>query len=236
MSSVVVATGWKPYDAAKLDVLGYGKYPNVITNVVLERLAAAGGPTAGKITRPSDGQEIRSVAFVQCAGSRDENHLPYCSAVCCAASLKHATYIRSRYPDAKITIFYIDLRTPGQLELFSSAVREGAAIELIKGKVGAVAEDPATHELLVSAEDVLAGTKITRKYDLVVLATGIVPQTATLPLPLPKDEFGFISNSNHAIYAAGCAKRPSDVAAAIRDGTGAAMKAFQAVAVGASHG
>ncbi len=236
VASVVVATGWAPYDATKIDALGYGKYPNVVTNVVLERLAAANGPTAGKITRPSDGKDIRSVAFVQCAGSRDQNHLPYCSAVCCAASLKQATYIRSRYPEARITIFYIDMRTPGQLELFSSSVTSSAALELIKGKVGKVEQDPASHELIVTAEDVMAGTKITRKYDLVVLATGIVPQTAGLPAPLSADEFGFLSNSKIGVYGAGCVKRPAEVSASIRDATGAALKALQ-VAVGATrHG
>jgi quinone-modifying oxidoreductase subunit QmoA len=236
VSSGVFATGWAPYDASKLDVLGFGKCPNVVTNVVLERLAAPNGPSGGKITRQSDGKEIRSVAFVQCAGSRDQNHLPYCSGVCCTASLKHATYIRSRYPEAQITVFYIDVRTHGQLELFASSARSSANIELIKGKVGKVEEDPATHELLVTAEDVAAGTKMTRKYDLVVLATGIVPQTAGLPAALSRDEFGFLGNSTVGMYAAGCVKRPADVSASVRDATGAALKALQ-VAVGATrHG
>lgn len=88
VSAVVAATGWAPYDASKLETLGYGKFPNVVTNVMLERMAAANGPTGGKILRPSDGAKPTSVAFAQCAGSRDEKHLPYCSAVCCAASLK----------------------------------------------------------------------------------------------------------------------------------------------------
>ena len=85
--AIIVATGWRPYDAAKLDHLGGGQYPNVITNVVMERLASVGGPTGGEIIRPSDDKKAENVAFVQCAGSRDENHLPYCSAVCCMASL-----------------------------------------------------------------------------------------------------------------------------------------------------
>ncbi len=236
VAAVVVATGWAPYDASKLDAIGYGKSPNVVTNVVLERMAAANGPTGGKIKRPSDGGEIRSVAFVQCAGSRDRNHLPYCSGVCCTASLKQATYIRHCYPEAQITIFYIDVRTHGQLELFSSRVVAEAKIELIKGKVGKVEADAATQELLVTAEDVVAGTKITRRYDLVVLATGMVPQTAGLPLPVTTDEFGFLANSQTGVYGAGCVKRPAEVSATVRDATGAALKALQ-VAVGATrHG
>jgi len=107
VGAIVWATGWEPYDAAKIDNLGFGRYPNIITNMMLERLAAPNGPTKGKIIRPSDDKAPESVAFVQCAGSRDENHLPYCSYICCMASLKHATYIRERYPEAKIYIFIL---------------------------------------------------------------------------------------------------------------------------------
>ena len=108
VGAIVWATGWEPYDAAKIDNLGFGQYPNIITNMMMERLAAPNGPTKGKIIRPSDNKEPESIAFVQCAGSRDENYLPYCSYICCMASLKQTTYIRERYPDAKVYIFYID--------------------------------------------------------------------------------------------------------------------------------
>ena len=98
--SVIWATGWEPYDAKKLDILGFGKYPDVITNVMMERLAATDGPTQGKILRPSTKQEVKSVAFVQCAGSRDNDHLEYCSSICCMASLKQSQYIREQHPEA----------------------------------------------------------------------------------------------------------------------------------------
>jgi quinone-modifying oxidoreductase subunit QmoA len=229
VASVVLATGWAPYDAAKIDNLGFGKYPNIVTNVMFERFASADGPTKGKVLRPSDGKEPKAVAFVQCAGSRDRNHLPYCSGVCCTASLKQATYIRSQYPEAKITMFYIDLRTPGHLEEFATKVVAENAIELIKGKVGKVQEHPATRDLLLTAEDVLSGRKIMREYDLVVLATGMVPQSIGMPV-VDIDEFGFAANGKPGVYTAGCVKRPAEVAASIRDATGAALKAFQVVA------
>ena len=125
VGSIVWSTGWQPYDAAKIDNLGFGQYPNIITNMMMERLASPNGPTRGKILRPSDNKEPQSVAFVQCAGSSDENHLPYCSYICCMASLKQATYVRERYPDAKIYIFYIDLRTPGyRYERFYQTIKE----------------------------------------------------------------------------------------------------------------
>ncbi len=237
VAAVVAATGWSPYDASKIDNLGYGKYPNVITNVVMERLAAVNGPTGGKIQRPSDGKAPASVAFVQCAGSRDENHLPYCSAVCCSASLKQATYIRSQYPDAKITIFYIDIRTPGRLEDFYTKVAENN-IELIKGKAAKVEQDPDTGELLITAEDVLGGGKKTVRVDLLVLATGIVPNSNGLPAEFTRDEFNFLVNppGKTGLYGAGCVRRPEEVSATVQDGTGAALKAFQCVVRSANHG
>ncbi len=236
VAAVVLATGWAPYDATKITNLGFGHFPNVVTNVVLERMAAANGPTEGKILRPSDGKEPATVAFVQCAGSRDENHLPYCSSVCCSASLKHSTYIHSLYPDAQVTIFYIDTRTPGFLQDFYAKVATNDHLKMIKGKVGRVEEDPQTHDLVVTAEEVLTGKKLTQKFSLVVLATGIVPQTSGLPLKLGRDEFGFATNGTPGIYAAGCAKRPEEVSATVRDATGAALKALQCAVRSTHHG
>ena len=103
VGSIVVATGWKPYDVSKLTNLGGGTLKNVVTNMQFERLAAPNGPTAGKILRPSDGTEPQKIAFVQCAGSRDQNHLNYCSYICCMASLKHVRYTRER-SDAAVTV------------------------------------------------------------------------------------------------------------------------------------
>jgi quinone-modifying oxidoreductase, subunit QmoA len=237
VAAVVAATGWTPYDATKIENLGYGQYPNVVTNVMVERLAAPDGPTKGRIVRPSDGQAPASVAFVQCAGSRDENHLPYCSAVCCAASLKQVTYLRELYPDAKITMFYIDIRTPGRLEDFYLKVAADPLLTLIKGKVAQVEEDPATKDLIVTAEDVLHGRKVTERVNLLVLATGIVPESGGLPAGFTLDEFGFVAHTNKTGYhAAGCVARPEEVSATVQGATGAAMKALQAVVRSAHHG
>ena len=236
VSAVVLATGWTPYDAAKITNLGYGQFPNVVTNVLLERMAAVNGPTAGKILRPSDGKEPATVAFVQCAGSRDENHLPYCSSVCCSASLKHSTYIHKLYPDSQVTIFYIDTRTPGFLQDFYAKVSANDHLKMVKGKVGRVEEDPETHDLMVTVEEVLTGKKLTQKFSMVVLATGIVPQTDRLPLNLARDEFGFATNGTPGIFVTGCAKRPEEVSATVRDATGAALKAMQCAVRSAHHG
>jgi quinone-modifying oxidoreductase subunit QmoA len=238
VAAVVAATGWKPYDAARLEHLGFGRCPNVVTNVIFERLASGDGPTGGQIVRPSDGQPPKSVIFVQCAGSRDENHLPYCSAVCCAASLKQATYLRAQCPEAQITIFYIDVRTPGRLEEFYAATAAQTKIELVKGKAAKIEEDPASRDLLVTAEDALSGRKSTRRAGLVVLATGIVPQTEGLPPRFAVDEFRFLSppNGKTGLYAAGCAHRPGEVSATVQDATGAALKALQCAVRSSTHG
>ncbi|MFH1625992.1 MAG: CoB--CoM heterodisulfide reductase iron-sulfur subunit A family protein [Pseudomonadota bacterium] len=231
VGAVVIATGWAPYDATKIDNLGFGQCQNVITNVMMERLAAPNGPTRGKIVRPSDGKEVKNVIFAQCAGSRDENHLPYCSGVCCLASLKQATYVREQNPESKATIFYIDVRALGRFEDFYTKVQRDENVSLIKGKVAKVEEDPATKDPIVEVEDTLSGQKIRAQADLVVLATGMVPSTVEdkIPADIAYDEFGFIWSdpSKAGIYGAGCAKRPTGVAASVQDATGAALKAIQ---------
>jgi quinone-modifying oxidoreductase subunit QmoA len=237
-AAVVAATGWAPYDATKLTDLGGGKIKNVVTNVIMERLAAEDGPTNGKILRPSDGNPPQTIAFVQCAGSRDENHLAHCSAVCCAASLKQAAYVREQYPEAKIAIFYIDIRTMGRLEDFYVKVSAAGGIEFVKGKVGKIEEDVGTGDLLLTVEDTIAGKKTTRRFDMAVLATGMAPETAGLPEGFALDEFKFIGNGagKTGLYGAGCAHRPEDVSAAVGDATGAALKALQCVVRSEHHG
>ena len=234
VGAVIVATGWQPYDVTKLDNLGAGQFDNVVTNVVMERLAALNGPTEGKILRPSDGKEPTTVAFAQCAGSRDENHLPYCSAVCCMGTLKQARYVREKLPEAKISIFYIDIRAIGRFENFYYELLEDENISFIKGKVAKITEDAATKNPIVEAEDVIGGGKISEQFDLVVLATGVVPSTADSPIPgvsLSNDENGFLVDSpnGEGIFAAGCVKRPLDVSRSVKDGTAAVMKAIQII-------
>ena len=233
VQAIILATGWKPFDAAKIEGLGFGTSPNIITNVMMERFASVDGPTGGKIQRPSDEKGIESIAFVQCAGSRDENYLKHCSGVCCMASLKQTRYVREQYPDAQIYIFYIDVRSPGRLEDFYAETQQDEKITLIKGKVAKVTEDAASGDLVVKAEDILSGNSVSRKVNLVVLATGIVPVDAGIRIELDgdlqRDEHGFLTGDQPlaGLLGAGCAKRPVDVAACVRDATGTALKALQ---------
>lgn len=231
VGAIVWATGWQPYDAAKISYYGFGQADNIISNVIMERMAAVNGPTQGKIVRPSDGQPIESIAFIQCAGSRDENHMKSCSSVCCLASLKQATYVREQYPDAKIAVYFIDIRARGKFEDFYTKVKNELNLTLIKGKAGEIKEDPVTKKLIVHAEDQVEQKITNEKYDLVVLATGMEPATkeSKVPVEMNYDEDGFITSDPQVpgIYAAGCVKHPMDVAACVQDATAAALKAIQ---------
>jgi len=170
--AILQATGWKPYDPSKLGHLGYGTSPDVITNIEFEEMAGKGG-----IFRPSDGKPVESVLFIQCAGSRDKAHLPYCSSVCCMTTLKQAGYIREQNPDAKIYVVYKDIRTPGQYEKYYKAAQEDPLTFFTKGEVVSV-EKKSPIELAATVADTLLGGDIEIKADLVVLAAGMVPNSA----------------------------------------------------------
>ena len=224
VASVVVATGWRPYPLEKLPELG-GGLDGVISNVQMERLAAPDGPTGGRIVVSGDRAPQR-VAFVQCAGSRDVNHLPYCSGICCLASLKQALDVKEQLPETEVTIYYIDRRTPGRNEDFLIRVAETEGVRLVKGKVGKVERSGDGLELTV--EDAEAGTRLHERADLVVLATGMVPETDD-PFGLPRDEDGFaFGDPDRGLAVAGVAHRPADVATSVRDATGAAARALVA--------
>ena len=232
VGSIIVATGWKPYDVTNLTTLGAGQIQNCISNMQMERLAAPSGPTQGQIQRPSDGRPPKKVAFVQCAGSRDENHLSFCSYICCMASLKQARYLRDQYPDAEVTIFYIDLRTPGRYDNFAQDVLNDPMVKTVKGKVAEVEEDIRNGSVWVTAENTISGNKEQDCFDMVVLATGMQPSLAGQPLPLnaEMDEEGFVlSAETNGIFAAGCAAEPLDVMKSAESATSAAMKAIQTV-------
>ncbi len=232
VGSVIYATGWKPYDVTKLTNLGAGQIPDCISNMQMERLAAAGGPTNGEIICPSSGRRPHRIAFVQCAGSRDENHLPYCSYICCMASLKQANYLRTQNTDCEISIFYIDLRTPGRYENFAQKILADEKIHAIKGKVAELNAGNGGQGVWVTVENILGGGKSTEYFDMVVLATGMQPNLVNTALPsgIKLDDNGFIIDSEqNGIFAAGCAAKPLDVMKSAQSATCSAMKAIQTV-------
>jgi quinone-modifying oxidoreductase subunit QmoA len=234
VGAVVLANGWDPYDMKKLDILGADKFQNVISNMMMERLASFDGPTGGKLVRPSDGKEAKNVAFVQCAGSRDENHLHYCSYICCLASLKHAMYLREQYPDSKVQIFYIDIRTPGLYEQrFYWKIKEDKNVIFTKGKVAGITEEPGSKDITLEVEDIFAGGKIKATFDMVVLATGmdLATKTSNVGTNISYTPDGLVDDGalKKGIYAVGTLKSPADVARSVQDATGAAIKCIQSV-------
>lgn len=233
VGAIILASGWELYDATKMDNLGFGQVANVITNMQMERLAASNGPTGGLILRPSDQKAPKKVAFVQCAGSRDENHLPYCSYICCMASLKQATYLREKDPETEAHIFYIDIRTPGRYEQFFWKVRDDEKVHLIRGKVAKITQAPGTDDVVVVAENTATGDKQSQTFDMVVLAAGMVPSTKSSPCPLPisytPDGFIIEELLPPGVYAVGTLKGPLDVTKSVQDGTGAALKSLIAL-------
>jgi len=234
VGAIIWATGWQPYDAAKITPYGFGHVANVINNVQMERLAAHNGPTDGKIVRPSDGKEVKKVAMIQCAGSRDMNHLPYCSRICCLGSLKHAAYIREQYADAEVDIYYIDIRAHDKLESFHQKLKNDPQVHFIKSKPAQIVagEDG---DVLVKGENTITRDVYETPYDMVVLATGMEPTSAenAPPVSLQMDDYGFIvpdlEESNDGMISAGVAMGPIDVSMSVQSATAAALKAIQAV-------
>lgn len=229
VSSIIWSTGWNPYDASKITNLNINSSKAIITNMMMERLAADNGPTKGKILRPGDNKEPASFAFVQCAGSRDENHLQHCSYICCMATFKQISYIRAQYPDAKIFVFYIDLRTPGKYENFREKFMADPNTTFIKGKVADIVAER-DGGVTVTAENAVTGTKVHQKVDLCILATGMEPALGEQgkALGVPMDGNGFVvSDAAKGMMSAGCAKAAVDVYTSGQSSTAAALKAIQ---------
>ncbi|MBD3402343.1 FAD-dependent oxidoreductase [candidate division GN15 bacterium] len=181
VGAMVLATGWKEVGKEHLAHLGYGTSPDIITNVKMEELAKS-----GEIKRPSDGKPIDSIAFIQCAGSRDQDHLPYCSSVCCRVSLKQAMYVREKYPDAKIYVIYKDIRSPQQFELFYQHAQQDDAMFLTKGEVGEVSVD-GDGRVSIDVSETLLGEDVTVKADMLVLASGMVTTNKPDDVPVTAD-------------------------------------------------
>lgn len=233
VGAVIWATGWDSYSVEKLANYGSGTVTNAVTNIMMERLAAVTGPTNGKIVRPSDGKEPQNIAFVQCAGSRDENHQKACSSVCCMATLKQIDYVKRQYPEAKVTIYYMDIRAMGKHEDFYNKIKE-YDINMIKGKPSEIKED-ANQDVIVLAENQITQEITELKYDMVVLATGMTPATAVAQVPaaVAYDVDGFVlSGSVPGIYGAGCVAKPGDVASSVQSATAAVLKAIQSTVRG----
>ncbi len=242
--AVILAAGWRPYksDGNEFAHLGFGELPDVITNTQFEEIAAK-----GKITRPSDGKEAKSVVFVQSPGKGSDNDFAYAGSVTSLVSLKQAKYVREDYADGKAYVIYQHMRTPGLMENFYKSIQQDSGIFLTKGEVVGVSKNG--DGMIVEADNTLLGEKIKVKADMVVLATGMVPVTADDPVInlayrqgpgfRDIDLFNKYTDSNFicfpyetqrtGVYAAGCIRRSMTMEETIEDATGAALKAIQCI-------
>ena len=233
VGAVVWATGWKPYDAAKIQPYGYDRFDNVITSLEFERLANPHGPTSGKLLRPSDGKEAKNIAFIQCAGSRDENHLRHCSRICCMASLKQTQYVREACgEEGRSTIYYIDIRSIDRLEDFYLKVQQDPTVKFVKSKVASIKLHEASGDLTLHGVDTEGYHRYATQHDLVVLAVGMESESngITLPADIITDSSGFIEGAaGGGQFAAGAASSPLDVNRSVQSATAAARRAIQVV-------
>jgi heterodisulfide reductase subunit A len=240
VGSIIFATGYQQYQASNLAEYGYGNYPDVVTMLEMERLTSLFGPTQGKVTRFSNGEEAKKIAIILCAGSRDKNrYVPHCSRICCMYSIKQAIMLREML-GKEVWVYYTDIRATGRgyEELYWRA--QEAGVVFIRGKASEVWRNSKNGKLVVRAEDTLTGTVMDEDFDTVALAVAMVPpkdlEDLAQKLRLPLGEDGFIQEKHPkldpvetlrtGIYACGCALGPKDVRDTVSDSLGVAAKSI----------
>lgn len=242
--AIIVATGYNPIDLKKFDEYAYSQSPDVVSSLEFERLCNASGPTNGHLLRPSDGKEPKEIVFIQCVGSRcsadSKKGHEYCSKICCMYTAKHAILTRDHYPDTHITVFYIDVRTPGKNfdEFYRRAV-EQYGVDYIKGQVGKVTP-LADGTLDVQGSDLILNRQVHIKADMVVLAASIEADKSARPLAtmlttsMDNNDFFLeahaklrpVESPTAGIFLAGCCQGPKDIPETVAQSSGAAAKAI----------
>ncbi|MBC7338679.1 MAG: FAD-dependent oxidoreductase [Firmicutes bacterium] len=235
VGAVVLAPGFDLIDAATVPAYGHGIYRNVVTGQELERLLSATGPTGGHVERPSDGKVPHRVAFIQCAGSRDDGHIPYCSSVCCMYATKQAIMVKDHHPETEITVFYGDLRAVGKgFEKYLLSA-EGRGVRYLPTMISTLKEDPVTGNLVIRYW--LDGRLHQEEFDLVVLATAARPPAAAGELAraagIALDRHGFaavdplapVKTSREGVFAVGGFTAPRDIPESVMMASAAAAQA-----------
>lgn len=241
VGAIVIATGYKLFDIAAYPQLGYGKFPNVIHAMQYERLINASGPTKGHLIRLSDGKIPQSIGFIQCVGARDvSKDVPFCSRVCCMYGIKNAVMAREHNPDAKVTIYYADIRAFGKgFEEFYEMARTRFGVNFVRGRVAEVTENKKTHNLVVRFEDTETSKIYDVEHDLVVISPGIQPPegldhlAVELGMDLAADGYVGVADeiitpvdtSVKGVFVCGCADSPKDIPDSVSAGSAAAMRA-----------
>jgi heterodisulfide reductase subunit A len=260
VGNIVLATGYDVLDARVIDRYGYGRFPNVLTALEFERLTNASGPTGGRIvTRVKrhnkrtkqdewvftpDGPSPRSVAIIHCVGSRDANHNPYCSRVCCMYSLKFAHLVREKIPEATCYEFYIDMRAFGKgYEEFAERIKAEGTFT-VRGRTATVTE--AGERLVVTGEDLVSDRLVEFPVDMVLLAVGLVSPKGSAELAqmlgIARDEDGWFSELDYngdpvdtergGVYVAGACQAPKDIPDTVAQASAAAAGVLKSIQSG----
>ena len=239
VGAVVVATGYSHFDPTPLEEYGYGRYPNVITAMEMERLNNSAGPTAGNLVRPSDHRRPQRLAMINCVGSRDKRFNPWCSNFCCMYAIKNAVLLKQYYPDMDITVYYMDIRTPSKgYEEFYDRARE-MGIKFMQGRPGQITQDPETQNLMVHAEDVSLGRALALEYDMVMLNQAAVPQPdvnrVSATFNISQSPGGWfmeyhpklrpMDSPTDGVFLAGACQGAKDIPASVAQGAAAAARA-----------
>jgi len=239
IGAIVVATGFNHFDPSVMTEYGYGRFPNVITAMEIERLSNTAGPTVGNLIRPSDGENPERLAIINCVGSRDKRFHPWCSNFCCMYAIKNAVLLKQMYPEIDIAIYYIDIRTPGKgYEEFYNRARE-MGIRFIQGRPSLITEDEETHNLFVHSEDITLGKVAEHEYDMVMLNQAAVPQpdvdSVSSVLNIVQSPGGWfmeyhpklrpIDSPTDGIFLAGASQGLKDIPSSVASGSAASSRA-----------
>jgi heterodisulfide reductase subunit A-like polyferredoxin len=243
--AVILAPGFKPFDAHEKPEYGYGRYANVVTSLEFERLLSATGPYAGHVRRPSDGADPKRIAWIQCVGSRDAScGREYCSYVCCMYATKQAIIAREHERQVEPTIFFIDIRAQGKgFDRYYERAKEAQGVRFVRSMVSRVTEDPQTRnlEITYAAED---GTIQTEEFDLVVLSVGLTPHPASKELAevagIATNHWGFaetppfelVNTSRSGIFTCGAFQSPKDIPDSVVQASAASAAAARLLAEG----
>ena len=239
IGAIIVATGFGHFDPSVMEEYGYGRFPNVITSMEMERLNNSAGPTSGNLVRPSDNSNPQKLAFINCVGSRDKRYNPACSNFCCMYSIKNAVLLKQMNPNTDITIYYMDIRTPSKgYEEFYDRARE-MGIHFIQGRPSLITEDEITHNLFVHSEDISLGNVIEKEYDMVMLNQAAIPQPdqdhMSSVLNVAQSPGGWfmeyhpklrpMDSPTDGIFFAGACQGPKDIPSSVAQGSAAASRA-----------
>lgn len=239
MGAIVVATGYDPFNPARKPELGYGQYPGVISSLEFERLAAGNGPTGGQIVIPGTQAKPEHVVFVHCVGSRDKQvGNEYCSRVCCMYTAKQANVVLDQLPDARVTVFYMDVRafTKGGEEFYDRARARG--VRYRRGNPSEIFRRG--DKLVIRAEDTLLRRALEVEADMVVLAVGLEPgsggqeMSKMLKLSCTGDRFLAeahpklrpVDTTSDGVFLAGTCQGPKDIPDTVAQAKAAASSAL----------